>query len=71
MVNRTDVDEILLSLGGAKVSQSEWNILMQLGSNQLNELDICKAILKRRSVSMDVSKAISRLHTFPNSLNDV
>ena len=66
MVNRAAVDEILLSLGVLKVSQSEWNVLMQFGSNQLNELDICKAILNRRSVSMDVSKAISRLRTFPN-----
>lgn len=71
MVNRAAVDEILLSLGVLKVSQSEWNVLMQFGSNQLNELDICKAILKRRSVSMDVSKAISRLRIFPYSLHDI
>tara|TARA_B110000014_G_scaffold224078_1_gene182082 strand:- start:681 stop:884 length:204 start_codon:yes stop_codon:yes gene_type:complete len=67
MVNRVAVDEVLLSLGVLKVSQSEWNVLMKFGSNQLNELDICKAILKHRSVSMDVSKAVSRLRTFPDS----
>lgn len=62
MVSRASVDHILLIIGTFEVSQREWNVLRLLGSGDLNDVDTCKAILAHRSVSMDVSKPISKLN---------
>ncbi|WP_210448086.1 hypothetical protein [Vibrio crassostreae] len=61
MVSRTHVNKILLAVGAFEVSQNEWNVLMRLGSDGLNEVSACKAILDHRSVSMDVRESILNL----------
>lgn len=63
MLSRIHVNEILLAINTFEVSQSEWNVLMRLGVDDLNEIRVCKAILEQRSVSMDVRKPMSNLRS--------
>lgn len=63
MLSRIHVNEILLAIDTFEVSQSEWNVLMRLGVDDLNEIRACKAILEKRSISMDVRKPMSNFIT--------
>jgi len=63
MLSRIRVNEILLTVGSFEVSQSEWNVLMRFGVEDLNEIRACKAILEKRSFSIDVSKPMSNLRS--------
>ncbi|MGF1873427.1 hypothetical protein [Photobacterium indicum] len=66
MVSRKKVDDVLVAVDAANVSQREWDFLTTLRLSDVNEITIAQALLERRKAFEDTRQTIDSLTLLAN-----